>query len=433
MPAMPTLFLVAALLGALLTLNAYFPNRSLPRLSAVSFFFGWLTSELALHHVLWEVGATLVFIHLGALTAWPGYVGLAVAFANWSALLYDWGTGWRSRDAVRAGLDEALGPDWRKRLRPELAEKITRVAMRQLLFPIPVTHPDVVAKRNVTYYEEPKFKLRLDIYRHRSKPTKTPTFVYVHGGAWVIGDKSNQGLPILQHMAALGWTCFGVNYRLSPRATFPDHLIDVKRALAWVKEHGPEYGADPSFVVLCGGSAGGHLSALTALTARERIFQPGFEQADCSVQACIPLYGVFDFTDRAKAWPHLGMTKLVAKYVLKSRITKAPKDWDRASPLSWVGPHAPPFFVIHGERDSLVPPAESRNFAHALRDVSPAPVALAIIPGAQHAFEIFPSPRAAGTIEGIADFAVAMYSEHIHRAVGLGAEGTVEKTSVSTK
>ena len=97
------------------------------------------------------------------------------------------------------------------------------------------------------------------------------------------------------------------NYALSPKATFPDHLIDVKRALAWVKEHIAEYGGDPGYVVISGGSAGGHLSSLAALTPNRPEYQPGFEAVDTTVQACVPFYGVYDFTNRdgirgARAW-----------------------------------------------------------------------------------------------------------------------------------
>ena len=85
----------------------------------------------------------------------------------------------------------------------------------------------------------------------------------------MIGDKNAAGPPADDHLAARGWVCVATNYRLSPSATFPDHLIDVKRALAWVREHIAEYGGDPDFVVVTGGSAGGHLSALVG-AHRER-------------------------------------------------------------------------------------------------------------------------------------------------------------------
>ena len=80
-------------------------------------------------------------------------------------------------------------------------------------------------------------------------PIGVPPLLQIHGGAWVIGDKREQGLPLMHHLAASGWVCFNANYRLSPRATLPDHLVDCKRALAWIREHADEYGVDPDFVV----------------------------------------------------------------------------------------------------------------------------------------------------------------------------------------
>src|SRR5690606_36252529 len=79
--------------------------------------------------------------------------------------------------------------------------------------------------------------------------------------------------------------------RLRPHAGFHDHLTDVKRVLAWVREHGPRYGADPGTLVLAGGSAGAHLATIAALTQHDPRYQPGFEDADTSVSAVVGLYG----------------------------------------------------------------------------------------------------------------------------------------------
>src|SRR2546429_3426223 len=136
----------------------------------------------------------------------------------------------------------------------------------------------------------------LDVSRHRDRPTGCPTLIQIHGGGWTIGNKDQQGKPIMLHFASRGWVCFAVNYRLAPRSTWPAQIVDVKRAIAWVKEHAEEYGADPNFIVVTGGSAGGHLSALAALTPNDPAWQPGFEDADTSVQAAVPYYGVYDFT-----------------------------------------------------------------------------------------------------------------------------------------
>ena len=134
----------------------------------------------------------------------------------------------------------------------------------------------------------------------------------VPGGAWMTGNKRGQAHPLMSHLAELGWVCVAINYRLSPRSTWPDHIVDVKRALAWTKEHIAEYGGDPDWIAITGGSAGGHLSSLAALTANDPQFQPGFEEADTRVQAAVPFYGVYDFT-RSDDSMHPLMVPMVAK------------------------------------------------------------------------------------------------------------------------
>ena len=78
----------------------------------------------------------------------------------------------------------------------------------------------------------------------------------VHGGGWTIGNKDQQGIPLMLHMAARGWICVAIDYRLSPRDGFPAQVVDVKRAVAWIREHIHEYGGDRDFVAITGGSAG---------------------------------------------------------------------------------------------------------------------------------------------------------------------------------
>jgi acetyl esterase/lipase len=218
------------------------------------------------------------------------------------------------------------------------------------------------------------------------------------------------------HFASRGWVCFAPNYRLSPRATWPAHIVDVKRALAWIREHGAEYGADPGFVVVTGGSAGGHLAALLATTPGERSFQPGFEEADTSVQAAAPYYGVYDFTSEGKGRGGRSRLRFIERVVMKSKLAEARAEFENASPLYQAGPDAPPFFVIHGHHDSLVPVEEARAFVERLREVSGAPVVYAELPGAQHAFDVFPSIRAAHVIRAVERFADFVYSTRYTKA-----------------
>ena len=136
---------------------------------------------------------------------------------------------------------------------------------------------------------------------------------------------------MLHELAQRGWVCVAINYRLSPKATWPDHIVDCKRALAWVQDHIAEYGGDPSFVAVSGGSAGGHLSALAALTPNAAEWQPGFEDADTSVDACIPFYGVHDMTgdpESEGAYGH-GLIELLERRVMKLPYVENTPVYDR--------------------------------------------------------------------------------------------------------
>jgi acetyl esterase/lipase len=267
------------------------------------------------------------------------------------------------------------------------------------------TDPQVERIKDIPYGEA-GVRNHLDVYRRADHPTGCPTLVQVHGGAWVIGTKDQQGRPLMLEMARRGWVCFAPNYRLSPRATWPDHVVDVKAAIAWVREHGAEYGADPGFLVLTGGSAGGHLVSLAALTANDPSYQPGFEDADTTVQGCVPYYGVYDIametgTRAAKVRHRTLMTRLVMK-------TREEEAFRKASPLARVHADAPPFLVIHGRNDTLVPVEEARLLVERLRATSSNPVIYLELPGTQHAFDVFPSVRSDAVVRAVARFLEAL-------------------------
>ena len=218
---------------------------------------------------------------------------------------------------------EGLGADDRSRVgesltpRPEAA-----LTGRQLVAPELGVRRRYRSARDVSYGE---FGVRnqLDVWKRSDLggDARAPVLFQVHGGAWTMGRKEGQGEPLMAHLAERGWVCVTANYRLSPRATWPDHIVDVKRALAWTKANIAGYGGDPNFVVITGGSAGGHLCALAALTPNLADFQPGFEDADTSVAAAVPFYGVYDFTDRHGA-DNAELAKFLAERVFKSRLAR---------------------------------------------------------------------------------------------------------------
>ena len=170
----------------------------------------------------------------------------------------------------------------------------------------------------------------------------------------------------MRQLTSHGWVCVAANYRLS-HATFPDHLVDVKRVLTWVRTHAADLGGDPDFVAITGGSAGAHLAALAALTPNQPEYQPGFESADTSVQACVPFYGIYDFTNRAGRLGGDGMGGFLERIVMKERIADAPESFRRASPICLVRPDAPPFAIVHGTNDSFAHIEDARAFVQELR------------------------------------------------------------------
>lgn len=404
---MPTLLLLFSLLAAWFTYNVYRPMDGGSRRGAVSFLAGWLTGELALHHVAWQLATVLVMVLMGGLRSWPGRLGLLVSLVAWGGLVAFY---LRSRDAehvVEGALVEALGADYRDDLSPEsLAVIPDSIRWREVLLPFPMLDPSVERVRDVVYATHGGRRLALDLYRPRlgASEGKAPILLQVHGGGWTVGSKNEQGLPLMMRMASHGWLCASIDYRLSPAATFPDHVVDVKAAIRWVRENAPDWGGDPEFIVITGGSAGGHLAALAALSPGEGRWQPGFETDDTSVQGCVAFYGVYDFTDPEPTRHSRGLRRLLERWVMKARLDRDRQLFVEASPLHRVSADAPPFFVVHGDRDTLVPVRQARQFARALRAASRNPVAYAEIPGAQHAFEIFRSLRCVLAIDGVERF-----------------------------
>jgi acetyl esterase/lipase len=262
--------------------------------------------------------------------------------------------------------------------------------------------------KDVVYYEIGTYKLKLDIRRSRDisqQAEASPVLFHIHGGAWTqgYGSKKEQGIPLMMEMARRGWVCVSIDYRLSPKATFPEHIIDCKRALVWAKENIKQYGGNPEFIVVTGGSAGGHLSSLLALSANVPEFQPGFENIDTRVQGCVPYYGIYDLLDTQKLQLSIGLEIVLRKSIIKQTKEENPSLYALMSPISHINTDAPPFMLIHGDKDSLTSLGEAQYFASELDAISKQTVDFAEIPGAQHAFDIFSSLRSDYVMLGVAE------------------------------
>ncbi len=374
---------------ALHTLNAWRPVRRNRVLFVWSFFASWLTIEGSPLWIVLEVGAAALLIAAGALDQLVGWVGLGLLVVSWLYLIVLFFQG-RATAATATQAFGAFGADALSGRGRVKAQKIT-------------------VERNIEYRRAGGRRLELDVYRPVADGERRPAIIQIHGGGWVFGDKREQGIPLLRHLASHGWVGFNVNYRLSPSATFPDHLVDIKAALAWIRGHSDTYGIDPDFVVVTGGSAGGHLAALMGLTANDPAYQPGFEHADTTVQAAVPFYGVYDFTNRTGAMGPEFMKWLAQPWVIKAFLDDEPEKFQAASPLDQVRADAPPFLVVHGDKDTLAPVSVARLFVDDLRAVSQSEVVYVELRGAQHAFDVFGSPRTRRMVKATERFLFAVH------------------------
>ena len=382
----PIGYVVSTFVLALWTLLGVAPRR--PRHSSPSnrtFLFSCLPNELPFVGLYWLGASTALALTQGAAQTWIGRGALALAAATAAGLGLAASRGFQTRRVVGAALAAELGPRWRGTIEPDLAGHLRRRLPypRILLTPFAVRHPNVERIANIPYGDAGRWNL-LDVYRHRSRPSGCPTFVYLHGGGFFSGRKNKEARALLYRLASQGWLCISANYRLSPTAQFPDHLIDTKKVIAWVRTNGHAYGADPSVVFVGGSSAGGNLAATAALTPNEPRFQPAFEHVDTSVTAAISLYGYYgDYSDSEEL---------------------------PSSPASYIHTEAPPFFVAHGKNDTMVLVEDARAFVQTLRSTSSNTVVYAELPGGQHAFDLFESLRFASVIDGIEAFAAQIRS-----------------------
>ena len=390
--------------------NGLHPLTRNPYASVLVFWFGWPTSEVP---GLYATASALDAVRRGRRGDFAGAKGkaaLALTVASWAilgAVRYRGAT--TAGPVLEAGLTEQLGPDYSQELKA-LPTQPTRSGRRNLPLRTTVSRRRFVDKQNIVSYGPHGRANLADIWRRRDLPRdgKAPVLLQVPGGAWMIGWRRPQAYPLMSHLVSRGWVCVSMNYRVAPLHTWPDHIVDVKRALAWVKENIAAYGGDPNFVAISGGSAGGHLCALAALTPNDPKFQPGFEEADTSVVAAVPYYGRYDWYSTE----HPGRAEFVEvleRLVVKRKLSTHRHIYLDASPLRYVRADAPPFFVLHGTDDSLIPVVEAREFVEELRGVSKSPVAYAELPYAQHAFDIFGSPRAHQAADAVARFLSWVY------------------------
>ena len=260
---------------------------------------------------------------------------------------------------------------------PSMADKMPQV---------PVTFPGGVrAWRDVTYQQQPGFRPQIvDIYVPAGKGPH-PLVLYIHGGGWMGGHTRQSGAfmdfpRMLASLAAEGFTVASVEYRLSGEAPFPAQARDVNAAIRFLAGHAAAYQIDPARIGVFGGSAGGHLAALAALSCRDTTLDPAAANDPC-ITAAVTWYGVMDFA----ALPKLDQPGSAENRLLGCNGPCSAAQVRAASPISYVSAKAPPMLIIAGENDRTVPPAQSHALEAALRAAG-AEVRAIYYPGIDHSF-----------------------------------------------
>lgn len=406
----------------MLALMAYFPPPASRRISPLWFFTSWFPCELPWFFGVFHAIVLAIFILLKCVSNnW--FVTDVVVIIISLPIIGLWYCLHRKTFTAGPTFAKALGmftksdsvkiPDYL------CIDKPRGIIRRDWLKPFSFQRPGVEVIYDVAYGAHPR--QRLDIYRpalplsasSENVPAKRPVLLHVHGGAWMVGHKKQQAQPLINYLTQQGWLCVDINYRLAPRERYPACLVDVKTAIVWLKNTIASYGGDPEFIVITGESAGGHLCALAALTANKPEFQPGFEACDTRVQAAVPLYGIYDFTNANQTRSGARLKNFLSRYVMPCAENVNPEYWRGASPLHQVNEQAPPMFVIQGSHDCLALVEDARQFVKKLQENTSAPLVYAELSGTQHAFEIFHGVRAEFTIEAISIFLYICHQQYL--------------------
>lgn len=227
------------------------------------------------------------------------------------------------------------------------------LGMLDLIDTAPEVPEDMEEIKNIEYKNVDSLSLQLDIYKLKNLSSPAPVMIFIHGGAWRSGKRSDY-LPYLIDYAKKGYVTVTVSYRLVKAATFPAAVKDVNCAVKWIKNHAPEYGIDPDRIALIGGSAGGHLAMMVGYSGAEPMFNE-----DCStdklpgIKAVINLYGPADLTT-----PYAISMYQTLDFIGKS-YHDDPETYRMASPKTFITSDDPPTLTFHGSIDSLVPVSQS--------------------------------------------------------------------------
>jgi acetyl esterase/lipase len=278
--------------------------------------------------------------------------------------------------------------------------EIGRAAVIALLMTAVVQGGDVTIEKNIRYLP-PDRPETLDLYlppADQKTTGKRPGIVIIHGGGWTGGDKgAKREINIGTTLASHGYVCVSINYALAAegRPTWPGNLKDCKRAVRWLRRNAEKYGIDPDHIGAIGGSAGGHLTAMLAVTGPEDGFEPEEDPGLSSrVQAAVPMY------------PGAAAGLNRDHVMFPGKQTEMPEVYRAAAPINHVTRDEAPMLILHGTADTTTPLSGSQRFADKLEEVG-VEHQLVIVEGAPHSFDLQPPQR------DLRELVVGFFDKHL--------------------
>jgi acetyl esterase/lipase len=257
----------------------------------------------------------------------------------------------------------------------------------------------IVGDYDVKYVPDGDSAQVLDIFYPEKRADKPqPLLVWIHGGGWQGGSKTHQ--PYVYQLAR-GYIIASIEYRFSQKALFPAQIQDCQAAIRWLRAHAKKYNIDPNRLGVGGASAGGHLAALVGVSGGKNAFSPigGNEDQSDRVQAVCDVFGPADFWTVIKQAEEDKNVKNTLKWnngdpyskLIGGKLGQDKEKCDAVSPAHYVSKDSPPFLILHGDRDPLVPYAQSVELADLLARAG-VPVTLQRLPGAGHGGPAFTQP-----------------------------------------
>ena len=254
------------------------------------------------------------------------------------------------------------------------------LGLEKLVNMTPEIPSDIEEIKNVEYKNINGISLQIDLYKPKNLRQPAPLLVFIHGGSWSHGKRSDY-LVYLVPFAQKGYVTATVTYRLLKDGPYPACAEDIADAVQWFFKHGETYGYDPDRIALIGGSAGGHLAMLGGYGWRNHYTDSAIALPNHKIKAVVDIYGPADLTTE-----YARNHRLVTRFIARS-YTEAPELYREASPVEYLDRNDPPTLIFQGTSDELVPYSQSDNLKSKLDSLG-VPCVYHRLPGWPHTMDI---------------------------------------------